>query len=78
MVRCVGMVKMTNAACLHSNNSAYGEYVALGDFYQGLYVLHQIQGVVAGIVEAAPGIYDHSLEASLREVKTRFGANTYH
>ena len=78
MVRCVGMVKMTNAACLHSNNSAYGEYVALGDFYQGLYVLHQIQEVVAGIVEAVPWIYGRSLGANLREVKTHFGANTYH
>ena len=69
---------MTNVAFHHNNNNAYAEYVASGDFYQGLYVLHQIQGVVAGIVEAVPGIYDHSLGASLREVKTRFGANTYH
>ena len=78
MVRCVGMVKMTNAACLHSNNSAYGEYVALGDFYQGLYVLHQIQGVVADIAEAVPWICGRSLGANLEEVKTHSGANTYH
>ena len=54
MVRCVGIVKMTNVAFLHSNNNAYAEYVVTGDSCQGLYVLHQIQGVVAGIVEAAP------------------------
>ena len=78
MVRCVRMVKMTNAAFLHSNNNAYAEYVVSGDFCQGLYVLHQIQGVVAGIVEAAPWIYGRSLGANLREVKTHFGANTYH
>ena len=78
MVRCVGMVKMTNVAFLHSNNNAYAEYVVSGDFCQGLYVLLQIQGVVAGIVEAAPWIYGRSLGANLREVKTHFGANTYH
>ena len=54
MVRCVDMVKMTNVAFHHNNNNAYAEYVASGDFYQDLYVLHQIQEVVAGIVEAAP------------------------